>query len=222
MRRSVVFPEPEGPRKTKNSPSSVTRLTSLTAPSSPSLKTLVRFRVSTIAIKPSLSLAREIAFAHRRSASRGRALAARRFPRCTLAPARAPHPLGDRRVTPRTDGPEPLDAAFSGASGSDRIGGRRGKRTSLLVVALWESRSDFHNGCLSPSVNSAPENSSRREDAPLGKPLAPRIRSRSSTRRVEPYFTSIGRRCACTRPPPPSRRLPASGPRGRPWRTSSE
>src|SRR5450631_2180210 len=52
MRRRVVFPEPEGPRKTRNSPSSVTRLTSLTAPSSPSLNTLVRFRVSTTAIAP--------------------------------------------------------------------------------------------------------------------------------------------------------------------------
>src|SRR6202162_4082996 len=52
IRRRVVFPEPEGPRKTRNSPSSVTRLTSLTAPSSPSLKIFVRFRVSTIAIEP--------------------------------------------------------------------------------------------------------------------------------------------------------------------------
>ncbi len=50
IRRRVVFPEPEGPRKTRNSPSFVARLTSLTAPSSPSVKTFVRFRVSTTAI----------------------------------------------------------------------------------------------------------------------------------------------------------------------------
>src|ERR1700757_4222872 len=55
MRKSVVFPEPEGPRKTRNSPSRVTRSTSLTAPSSPCLNTLVSFRVSTTAIQsPSL------------------------------------------------------------------------------------------------------------------------------------------------------------------------
>src|SRR5215813_9149328 len=52
MRRRVVFPEPEGPRKTRNSPSRVSRFTSLTAPSSPSLNTLVSLRVSTTAIKP--------------------------------------------------------------------------------------------------------------------------------------------------------------------------
>src|SRR5215472_18448084 len=52
MRSRVVFPEPEGPRKTRNSPSWVSRLTLLTAPSSPCLKTLVRFRVSTTAIAP--------------------------------------------------------------------------------------------------------------------------------------------------------------------------
>src|SRR5215831_2366991 len=52
IRKSVVFPEPEGPRKTRNSPSRVSKSTLLTAPSSPSLKTLVRFRVSTTAIKP--------------------------------------------------------------------------------------------------------------------------------------------------------------------------
>src|SRR5579864_1510734 len=51
MRRRVVFPEPEGPRKTRNSPSRVSRLTSLTAPSSPSLNILVRCRVSTTAIQ---------------------------------------------------------------------------------------------------------------------------------------------------------------------------
>src|SRR5713226_312205 len=50
IRRSVVFPEPEGPRKTMNSPSRVSRLTSLTAPSCPCLKTLVKSLVSTIAI----------------------------------------------------------------------------------------------------------------------------------------------------------------------------
>ena len=52
MRRSVVFPDPEGPRKTRNSPSRVSRFTLLTAPSSPSLNTLVRLRVSTTAIGP--------------------------------------------------------------------------------------------------------------------------------------------------------------------------
>src|ERR1700687_1463593 len=52
IRRSVVFPEPEGPRKTMNSPSRVARLTSLTAPSCPCLKTLVRSLVSTIAMPP--------------------------------------------------------------------------------------------------------------------------------------------------------------------------
>src|SRR3974390_2734240 len=57
--RSVVFPEPEGPRKKRNSPSRVARLTSLTAPSSPSLKTFVRFRVSTTAIARALLPARE-------------------------------------------------------------------------------------------------------------------------------------------------------------------
>src|SRR6202035_3214253 len=56
MRRRVVFPEPEGPRKTMNSPSFVSRSTSLTAPSSPCLKTLVRLRVSTTAIAPPRSL----------------------------------------------------------------------------------------------------------------------------------------------------------------------
>src|SRR6185503_19466938 len=50
MRSRVVFPEPEGPRKTRNSPSSVTRSTSFTAPSVPALKTLVTARVSTMAM----------------------------------------------------------------------------------------------------------------------------------------------------------------------------
>src|SRR5512141_137208 len=59
MRKSVVFPEPEGPRKTRNSPSSVARLTSLTAPSSPFVKTFVRFRVSTTAIALALLPSRE-------------------------------------------------------------------------------------------------------------------------------------------------------------------
>src|SRR4029077_635086 len=54
IRKSVVFPEPEGPRKTRNSPSRVSRSTSLTAPSSPSLNTLVSFRVSTTAIRSSV------------------------------------------------------------------------------------------------------------------------------------------------------------------------
>src|SRR6266545_3335020 len=49
IRRSVDFPDPEGPRKTRNSPSAMTRSTSLTAPSSPFFKTLVSFLVSTTA-----------------------------------------------------------------------------------------------------------------------------------------------------------------------------
>src|SRR5579859_3280800 len=53
IRRRVVLPEPDGPRKTRNSPSRVTRFTLLTAPSSPCLNTLVRSRVSTTAIKSS-------------------------------------------------------------------------------------------------------------------------------------------------------------------------
>src|SRR5512138_3133714 len=52
IRRSVDFPEPDGPRKTRNSPSRVTRLTSLTAPSSPLLKILVSPRASTTATPP--------------------------------------------------------------------------------------------------------------------------------------------------------------------------
>src|SRR5271165_678705 len=50
MRKRVVFPEPDGPRKTRNSPSRVSRLTLLTAPSCPALKTFVNSRVSTTAI----------------------------------------------------------------------------------------------------------------------------------------------------------------------------
>src|SRR5437868_1301148 len=46
----VAFPEPEGPRKTRNSPSCVSKVTWFTAPSSPSLKTLVRSRVATMAM----------------------------------------------------------------------------------------------------------------------------------------------------------------------------
>src|SRR5438105_1907815 len=52
MRNRVVFPEPDGPRKTRNSPSRVSKLTLFTAPSAPSLKTFVRSRVSTTAIGP--------------------------------------------------------------------------------------------------------------------------------------------------------------------------
>src|SRR5512138_2381728 len=52
IRRSVDFPEPDGPRNTRNSPSRVTRSTSLTAPSSPPLKILVSPRVSTTATSP--------------------------------------------------------------------------------------------------------------------------------------------------------------------------
>src|SRR5258708_36015012 len=47
---SVVFPEPEGPRKTMNAHSRVRTSTALTAPSCPSLKTFVSAFVSTIAI----------------------------------------------------------------------------------------------------------------------------------------------------------------------------
>src|SRR5512142_2803213 len=52
IRRSVDFPEPDGPRKTRNSPSRVARLTSLTAPSSPLVKILVSPRASTTATPP--------------------------------------------------------------------------------------------------------------------------------------------------------------------------
>src|SRR5437660_2808259 len=52
MRNNVVFPEPDGPRKTRNSPSRVSRFTLFTAPSPPSLKTFVSSRVSTTAIRP--------------------------------------------------------------------------------------------------------------------------------------------------------------------------
>src|SRR5216684_261060 len=51
IRRSVVLPEPEGPRRTKNSPSRLSRLTLTTAPSCPLRKTLVNPLVSTIAIR---------------------------------------------------------------------------------------------------------------------------------------------------------------------------
>src|ERR1044071_4037566 len=51
MRSKVVLPDPDGPRKTRNSPSSVTRSTSFTAPGVPGLKTLVTARVSTIAME---------------------------------------------------------------------------------------------------------------------------------------------------------------------------
>src|SRR5260221_5394649 len=50
IRRRVVLPEPEGPRRTRNSPSLLSRSTSTTAPGSPFLKSLVSFRVWTIAI----------------------------------------------------------------------------------------------------------------------------------------------------------------------------
>src|SRR5208282_6071528 len=52
IRSRVVFPEPEGPRRTRNSPSLVSRLMLFTAPSVPALKTLVRFLISTTAIEP--------------------------------------------------------------------------------------------------------------------------------------------------------------------------
>src|SRR5450830_677412 len=50
MRRSVVLPEPEGPSRTRNSPSRLSRSTSRTAPTSPFRKVFVSFRVSTMAI----------------------------------------------------------------------------------------------------------------------------------------------------------------------------
>src|ERR1700690_516531 len=52
IRSSVVLPEPEGPRRTRNSPSFVSRLMLLTAPCGPALNTLVRFLISTTAIEP--------------------------------------------------------------------------------------------------------------------------------------------------------------------------
>src|SRR5437763_824772 len=50
MRSSVVLPDPEGPRRTRNSPSRLSRSTLLTAPTLPRLKTFVSLRVCTIAI----------------------------------------------------------------------------------------------------------------------------------------------------------------------------
>src|SRR5216684_1239506 len=55
IRRSVVLPEPEGPRRTRNSPSRLSRSTLTTAPTFPRLKTLFSLRVSTTAI-PSFPL----------------------------------------------------------------------------------------------------------------------------------------------------------------------
>src|ERR1043166_1360628 len=52
IRSRVVFPEPEGPRRTRNSPSRLCKSTLLTAPTFPRLKILVRFLVSTTAIAP--------------------------------------------------------------------------------------------------------------------------------------------------------------------------
>src|SRR5215472_13971993 len=93
IRRSVVFPEPEGPRNTRNSPSSVVRLTSLTAPSSPSLKILVRFRVSTTATRRSRSFG---IWLRHRLAARPKGLDREPEPSLALAPAaRASSPLGD-------------------------------------------------------------------------------------------------------------------------------
>src|ERR1700675_4232084 len=50
MRSSVVFPDPEGPRRTRNSPSRLFKSTLTTAPSCPFRKSLVSPFVSTIAI----------------------------------------------------------------------------------------------------------------------------------------------------------------------------
>src|ERR1041385_1777241 len=81
MRSKVVLPDPDGPRKTRNSPSSVTRSTSFTAPGVPGLKTLVTARVSTIAMELSgLLPAREDALVlgiHRLGGVLGRLVAAR-------------------------------------------------------------------------------------------------------------------------------------------------
>src|SRR3954471_18679163 len=49
MRRTVVFPDPDGPTSTMNSPSSISRLRSSTA-TVPSSKTFLRFRYSMLAI----------------------------------------------------------------------------------------------------------------------------------------------------------------------------
>src|ERR1700674_4380547 len=56
MRSSVVFPEPEGPKRTRNSPSRLSKSTPTTAPTWPWRKTLVSARVWTIAIPRSLPL----------------------------------------------------------------------------------------------------------------------------------------------------------------------
>src|SRR3990172_8929735 len=49
IRRRVVFPHPDGPSRTRNSPSSVERSTPLTASTSP--KCFVMFLVSTVAMR---------------------------------------------------------------------------------------------------------------------------------------------------------------------------
>src|SRR5258706_7623777 len=51
IRRSVVLPDPEGPRRTRNSPSRLSRSTLTTAPSCPLRKSFVSPLVSTIAIR---------------------------------------------------------------------------------------------------------------------------------------------------------------------------
>src|SRR3990172_3390499 len=53
IRRRVVFPQPDGPSRTRNSPSSVERSTPLTALTSP--KNFLTFLVSTVAISPGIS-----------------------------------------------------------------------------------------------------------------------------------------------------------------------
>src|SRR5512141_1511677 len=54
MRSRVVLPEPEGPRRTRNSPSRLSRLTFLTAAACPALKLLVSSLVWTMAMRGSL------------------------------------------------------------------------------------------------------------------------------------------------------------------------
>src|SRR5262245_49969243 len=54
IRSSVVLPEPEGPRRTRNSPSRLSRFTFLTAAACPALKLLVSSLVWTMAMRGSL------------------------------------------------------------------------------------------------------------------------------------------------------------------------
>src|SRR6266496_926587 len=56
IRRSVVLPDPEGPRRTRNSPSRLSRSTPTTAPTWPWRKTFVSARVWTTATSALLPL----------------------------------------------------------------------------------------------------------------------------------------------------------------------